>query len=424
MNKTKLSIISGVMIVALIVSATFYYFFFSANGLGVIGRSALSNYFDAGSVAVEEIRGNVLERVAFENVVLGDLAGLPKGSILKIQRLTVAVNSFSPEGLSIGIFNGRLFLPVSDTILFNGNYESGEFDINVFAKKVSLVELLDMFADRRKLGNISGIVSNVDIDIKGTLFKPELSGSFFIAEINHDGFSLTGSPAELGLQLSDLKDQLKLNGTIELSSGNIVAHNTLVDIQPSTIVFTGDPQKPLFDFAGIAMVENTIISIALKGSIDTPDLRLASEPPMPQEQLLIMLATGKSWSGVSSGISKGQLTPDTAADFIDYFVFGGSGSKFAQKFGINGISFTYDQTTKGFQLKKGISKNTELSYGLTQSQTSTSQKQATQSIGAGVKVTDSISVEGQHQIQQDISAQESQESTTNDKVLLKFKKKF
>ncbi|HQP91966.1 MAG TPA: hypothetical protein PLU24_04755, partial [Candidatus Omnitrophota bacterium] len=90
---------------------------------------------------------------------------------------------------------------------------------------------------------------------------------------------------------------------------------------------------------------------------------------MEQERLLMMLITGKSWTGSKTGIKEGELSADMLKEFVDFFILGGSSGEFFKKFGIDGIILKFDQDkqSKGIGIKKDITKNVEVSYTIEQS---------------------------------------------------------
>ncbi len=424
MKKRRIVFIIISVLFLTIFSALAYYFTHTTKGSSFIAKSLLKNYLEPEKLEIKSTKGSFSDILTFQDIEIKDLYGLPEGSILKIQKLDIQISSFSLEGIVVDIFNGRLLLPASEAILIQGNYEKGTLDVNAYSKQVNLRAIFDLFAENKALRKISGVISDLDIDIKGTFLEPQLTGKFFIKQLLHNGFSIMDCPGNLRLNLSDMKEDLKLEGEVVVDSGMISARNTTIMIQPSKVIFSGNPKSPSFDIKGFSTIEKTKIKIVMKGSMDNPDIKLTSEPSLPQGKLLLMLATGKSWKGVDTSLEKGQVSADVAADLIDYLVFGGSGSKLAKQFGISNLSVKFDNTTKGIGVTKEITDKVEVSYGVEQSQIDGQNGQTTQKVGTGYKVTETISVEGQREVQQQDKTQTQDEPKANDKLLLKFKKKF
>ena len=198
-------------------------------------------------------------------------------------------------------------------------------------------------------------------------------------------------------------------------------------LSQSKIYFSGDFHDPRVDINGIAFVERNRIIISLKGTPDNPELKLSSEPVLPQEQLLIMIMTGKKWKGAEVFLGTGIIAPDLAIDFFDYFLLGGNGGKIARKFGIDDFSVKFDEATKGVEVKKVLSDKVGVGYGIEQTQTKIKKDPAiiTQKLSGEYKVTDNISIGAEKELKQESKIEEPDEKQkTNDKVFIKFKKNF
>ncbi|MFH1507166.1 MAG: translocation/assembly module TamB domain-containing protein [Candidatus Omnitrophota bacterium] len=405
-----------------------YYFFFTTRGSSSIAKFALSKYTASEKINIKGVDGNLSQTLSFKDIIFEDLEFLPQGSIVKINKLDLSFASFNPPEIKVNIHNGALRMPSFNTIIFNGSYQQGSLEINVYSKNVGVRETLDLFTQSSDLKKISGMISDLDVYVKGSFLKPQLTGEFQIRELSRNGFSITNCPGRLDLQLNDIKEELKIFGTIFLSSGIVTGpKGTSLNLQECMIIFNGNPKKPSFDLRGASTVEGTKINIALKGTLEKPELKLTSEPSLPQGQLLVMLATGKAWKGTGKSISSGQLSPDLAADFIDYFAFGGMGSKIAKQLGISEISLKFDKETKGVGLKKEITNKAGVTYGVEQTQTKEKDTSVTQKVGGEYKVTDTISVGAEREFKQDDKTKQTEDQDklqTEDKVLLKFKKEF
>jgi hypothetical protein len=139
-----------------------------------------------------------------------------------------------------------------------------------------------------------------------------------------------------------------------------------------------------------------------------------------------MLATNKSWKSVDSLTGdKNHITPGMVADFMDYFLFGGAGSKTADYLGIKDFFIKYDRDTKGGGARKSISDKANVSYSVEQSQNNGELSTTTQKVGSEYKITDGISVEAERELKYNgKNPAEENKPETNDKVLLKYKKPF
>lgn len=403
-----------------------YFFIFTNKGSTFIIRSALSGYLQPESITIEQGEGNFAGPKTLHNLEIKDAKILPEGSILRIQKIEFSFASLSPQGLNLNIHNGRLVVPGSELILFHGGLRNNILDFNLYSKSVNIAELSSLFLEKKDLKKILGTISGIDIFVKGSLAEPEFQGEFKIEKLLSNGFTLSDCPLVFKLQLKDIKDEVKLFGEVYANAGAASGPKTaVIKLGESKILFSGDPKKASFNLRGISVVEGTKIDIVLKGTLDEPDLRLTSEPSLPKERLLLMLATGKSWKASELALGKGELTVDSVKDFIDYFVFSGSGSKIAEQLGISDISVTFDKQKKGLGVKKSVTDKIDATYAVEQAQQGEETPITSQRLGGEYKITDSLTVGAERELRGEQKNNTSQESPPpDDKIFLKFKKEF
>jgi len=424
-KKNRCLTILFIICLSLIVFLTRYLFFTPRGSLFVV-KSALSGFIQPEDVDIKTVEGSLSNTLSLQDLEIGDLEGLPEGSVVKIQKLQAYLSSFSPAGLNIDVQNGKLLIPRWEPVFFYGGYHNASLAFDVYAKYLSVRDILDLFTQAASLKNLSGRISEADVFVKGSFREPLLSGRFHIEELSRGGFAMKDCRGDFELRLRDIKDNLKLYGEVSLKKAVLSGENTAVIIlRQGKILFDGDAKNPSFNLEAASDVEGTRINVVLRGNASNPDLRLSSEPMLPQERLLIMLATGKSWSGAETSLSKGQVSVDLAKDFIDYFVFSGTGSKIAQQLGLSAISVKYDGKAKGIGVKKDILGRAEASYSIEQAQGEAKSPQTAQKMGGEYKITENISLEAQKELKQESSANQTQDSQKpDDKIMLKFKREF
>lgn len=418
------AVITGVIF---LLSAALFYLVGTTKGSQFLTRFGLSRYVEPEEINIQETKGSLLRGITFKNIEFRDVKGFPPGSIIKIQTLEVVVTSLGLEGITAKVTNGRLKLPSSDPILFYGKYEQGLLNLNVYTKRADVRAILDAFPEGDALKKLSGTVSDFDVYIKGTLFQPMIKGMFTVETLYRKGFSMKDCPVVFEVNLKDIKDNLKVYGEITLKKGTVSGRKTAkVELRESKIFFSGNPTIPSLDVKGTSYVEKTTINIVLRGTMEAPEIKLTSEPPKTETQLLLMLATGRSWKSAEGTLRTGKLSPDIVSDFVDYFVFAGRGSKVAQHLGVSELSLIYDEQKKGIAVKKTLSDKVEASYGIEQAQQKKEQKATTtHKVGGEVKATESISVGVEREVQQDESKDtQGTELQTKDKIYLKYKKEF
>lgn len=405
------------------------YILFSTKASAYVAKSAISTYIESENIDIKNTEGTFFGGLLFQEIEIRNLKYLPLGTLIKIQKVGVSLASLNPADMVIDIQNGRLKIPWSDTIYFYGRYADKAFTVNAYSKTINARDALDLFADSVYFKNISGSIVDVDVDIKGSYLEPVFEGSFHVEELSRDGFLMVKCPVHFMLQLKDIKDAIKLYGTVSLENGMILGPNTAsVKVENGKILFSGAPKDTVFDLKGVSQIEGVKINISLKGKSDNPDLKLSSEPPLAQERLLIMLATGKRWRGAEDVINKGQISADMAKDFVDYFFFGGTGGKLAERFGISEVSLRYDVEKRGAGLKKTLSEKLEAGYSIDQENGKGEQRaKTTQKVGAGYKITDTISLESEKELKtQDKNKSNDIQNAEkpDDRVMMKFKKAF
>lgn len=334
--------------------------------------------------------------------------------------------------IQINIYNGRLKLPFSDTILFYGDYNNTKLDLKLYSKRVSAREIIDLFTRRQVLSTLSGVFKDVNIRIAGTLSKLAAEGSFYIENIIKERFSMTDCPGSILMYCDNLIDAAQLNGEIVLQGGLVSGGKTAqIKLGSSKIVFTGDLKRPKLNIRGSAKVADVAISMVLQGTVDKPKLSLSSNPVLTQELLLVMLATGRAWGGTQESLESGRMSADLIKDFVDYFLLAGTGSKIARHFGISDISLFYSNETKTMGLTTSLSDRLKVGYEVEppQEDKNGSENTTMHTVKGEVKITDTISVNAEKQLNQTKTQQQLEQEQQpleegEEKVYLKFKKQF
>ncbi len=281
----------------------------------------------AREVTIARLDGEFTGDFVFYDVLLQDPTRFPPGSTVKIERLDATL-PLQIEHIK-RIYNGVLRLPDADPILFYGTQQDGHMEAHVYTHSVDFDRLLRMVSSNPRGGSIKAVLTDGDLVITGSVDDMKVGGNLELSRLWREGFSVSGCPAKLALTVKDVTTAPKVHGTVTVLGGTLTARQTTVAIQQGRVNFAGDPTAPTFDVKGVSKIGDTKIFITLKGNLDKPDLQLSSDPPKPPGLLLVMLATGKPWKGAQEGLAQGTIPLDLAADFIDYFAFGGLGGKLA-----------------------------------------------------------------------------------------------
>lgn len=402
------------------------YLFFTNSGSRFAFNTAVSRILKPKKSLIKGSRGSLLSNLSFQDIELQGLHFLPEENEIKIQKLDFGFDVFGKKALSVFVHNARLKIPAADTIYISGKYENDLMDLNIYSKRVNLKEMLELFVKDLAIYEISGLVNNIDLYIRNSIVNPQITGELLIDRLARDDIVLKDCPVKIDLGLEKDRDRINLKGRIYVSSGSLTVKNVNIAIKQGGISFSGDAANPGFDLKGSANVESVKINIFLKGTIDEPVLRLFSEPPLPEYQLLMMLFTGKSWRNTAGASAQQKISREHMAGFIDYFLLGNSASDFARKLGISDVNVKFDGQTRGIEAKKEITENIGVLYGIKQSQTNGQQPPDTShKVGGSYKIGEAFSVEAQKGIAQDKTNSASQEeSKKDDKIMLKLKKEF
>ncbi|MBP6919956.1 MAG: translocation/assembly module TamB domain-containing protein [Candidatus Omnitrophica bacterium] len=402
-----------------------YFFLFTTAGGEFAAEKAIARYSNAENITFEDAEGSIASGFTLRNVSAAGLKELPAGSSIAIRQIDIRVTRPGIDGIHVTISGGSLFLPTGEAIRFYGAYSGGILDLKIYSQKVALDSLITFFGLKRSAVLLAGTLSQIDLALEGTLNDLALTGTAVAQRLTYEGFSMTDAPLVCDLAFTDEPDAGSVKGALVIKTGTVSGRRTaVVVLDESRLVFTADIAKPRLDVRGRSTVEQVKIRVAVKGTVDEPDIQLFSDPLLPQEQLLVMLATGRQWAGVGTSFSQGGLAPDLAMDLFDYFVLGGSGSTIARKFGITGVSVTFDETKKGVGVTGAVSEKVEVGYGVVQTQSPEKEPEITTTVSGELKVSDTISLGVQKELKPAPASGAPADKVANDTVMIKFKKTF
>ena len=133
-----------------------------------------------------------------------------------------------------------------------------------------------------------------------------------------------------------LNEPLTLVGTIELlEGGTYIFENKKFTLEKSYIYFTGDPNKPFLEIKAQHQAVKHLITIAVTGTPEAPNIHFSSTPSLTREQILSVLLFdsefgGDTYSGeemmkmMGGAMAKSALVK--AGVKIDHLVLGGGSS--------------------------------------------------------------------------------------------------
>jgi hypothetical protein len=169
------------------------------------------------------------------------------------------------------------------------------------------------------------------------------------------------------------------------------------------------------------------IAVTLEGTRNQPDLRVSSSPSLPQPQLLLALATNKTWQDTKEQIRQGTVSADTVKEFIDYFAFAGTGESLAQRLGFKNISVTYQDQTKGLSVTRELTDRIDATYAVEQTRPEDGPVTTDQKIGGEIKINQNLSIGASKELPDQTQNQQTQgqeAETAEEEVFFKFQKTF
>ncbi|MBS0661143.1 MAG: translocation/assembly module TamB domain-containing protein [Verrucomicrobia bacterium] len=112
-----------------------------------------------------------------------------------------------------------------------------------------------------------------------------------------DPFRVSGNLARgrlaVDLKLTGTGGSPQLEGPVNIEQLSAKLPFSRLDVERGSLYFTPDqPLNPLIDLSGASQVRDRRVNISVFGRANDPKTAFSSEPPLPQEQILTLLATG------------------------------------------------------------------------------------------------------------------------------------
>ncbi len=361
---------------------------------------SLSSYLSEEQLRIDDISGNFKERVVYSDIEIKNLPYLPEGTLFKVKELSLSVTSLDWDGVTMLLEQARIFLPLSDPLFVQGRILYGVLDFNIYASYITLRDVQSFSPQNRYLKSLDGDFQDIDIYVSNKILEPFIKGEIRIEKLTNDTIQLLKSKLDFILELKDVTTPKPLlYGVVKVNEGTLSARKTAVlQLEDSSIRFEGDMENPSLNVRGRSVVDGVKIRVHCSGTLQKPELSFSSTPPLPEQQLLVMLATGKAWTGATADLTSGQITTETAKDFLDYFLLGGAGGRLAETLGIKEFKVIFEKETKGLGVTKSLSDNVDASYTVEQSKESLGEETLTQKIGGELHLNEKVSVGAEREI--------------------------
>jgi hypothetical protein len=393
-------------------------------------QMSLEQFFNDQDILIEDISGTMHDEVYYTDIEVKNLPYLPTESVLKIKAASVSFTAFNLQGVNARIEQARLFLPSSDPVLIHGEILTGLLSVNIFSNYVSFKDVESFYSWNGFSKSLGGDFGPVDIFGSGSLSRPRLTGKIFVHKLANRMARMNESHVSFDLEFQDaFAGNPAMTGIVRIHDGTIIAQRTAeIHLEESVIRFSTEMDNPQLDIQGRTVVEGVKIKLVCSGTLKQPEITLLSNPPLPEQQLLVMVATGKGWKGTTSDLNNGRITTDTAKDFMDYFLFGGRGNQLAKKLGIKDFSVTFEKDTQSVGVTKSISEKIDATYAVEQTNSAPGEETTKQKVGGEVKVNDKISVGAEREFINETSPAENPDqppqTQTTDKIFIKYQSNF
>ena len=446
----KIILLTAVIVILLALTAGLgaYFLLATRTGAETVFQRLLDRYAGKGTYSWRALEGDLLHGVAIKDLELRGVPWLPEQGVVRIQELKLYSQAFALAGIEAEFTNARILLSKDDPLVADGRYHNGRLEASIYTRAFNLARIKELFPGFKSSAYMSGDLKDIDVNFSGNLKDFHVKGQAAVVHWYYGRYALAESPfvGDLHIARRGAKGDWQIFGDLEVSGGDFLTPYVKTRILPSHFHFNGDLEQPTFHLHGQAKVQRVKIDIDVKGTREKPQLSLSSDPSYPQQLLLIMLMTGKSWGNpAASGFDKGSadfappllnrnaspgVPPELASGFVDYFLFGGTGQKFAEYLGLSGISFKLDNTTRGLQLNKDVSDRLGLGYGIESLEPDPQvqrYRQYKQAVQGQLDVSDNISIDMERELTTTAApsgAAGTEGPRLDDKVYLKYRTRF
>ncbi len=100
------------------------------------------------------------------------------------------------------------------------------------------------------------------------------------------------------LRLTSPRGRLATHGEVRTDSGTYEAYGQKLAIERGVITFVGDVANPRLDIEAVRANTDTRVGVIVGGSVQSPRVRLFSDPELPDTEKLALLVTGRSYDSL------------------------------------------------------------------------------------------------------------------------------
>jgi|GEM_PF-6855734 len=291
--------------VAMITCATAYVFLTTTWGAKLITPYLIKYYVPFCDISVERYEGTIEKGLSLKHVTINHIPTMKEG-VIHIQEIYLQIPWVHLDQMAIKAINGRVDLVSSDPIIFNGTRINNTISGNCYAHSIDAHQVLSVLGYDDLAKSIHGFISNPDFEISGIGNVPHFVGHFFVDNIVYKDTSVQDGFGRLDVTIMSLGLVPSMTGFIILESALVKTNKINIDLTTSKVGFKGNVDQLFLDIHGSSKVEDIEVDMAIKGSLQKPQLIFNSDPPMPEEEILIALVTGKKWSEIENERSSSE----------------------------------------------------------------------------------------------------------------------
>lgn len=136
---------------------------------------------------------------------------------------------------------------------------------------------------------------------------PPLAGwTFDLTVTTKDPFLIRGNLAQGGalvdMKITGTGEAPIINGSVRLQNVEATLPFSRLEITQGFIYFNPeDPFNPGLDLQGTSLIRDYTVRVYVYGTVEAPEAVFTSEPPLPQEEIISLLATGTTREELASG---------------------------------------------------------------------------------------------------------------------------
>ncbi|MDO8675858.1 MAG: translocation/assembly module TamB domain-containing protein [Candidatus Omnitrophota bacterium] len=283
---------------ALAACAAGFYLLTTASGGPVAVQFFLKQYVPKDVIVIiGNYTGTMRSGLILQDIAVTNIPAFPPEASVRIQRLVARVPAFDPRDLSVDIFNARLVLPGCDPIVIEGQYTKGQVQARAYARVLDVHTLVSGVMQERFLKNLQGFITDAQMTVQGPLSGLRVTGTFFVDRIRYQDTTVSQGLGRVQAVLVLGGGKALLSGDLIMDSGLVNTRHRDIDLRPSRAFFTGGVlDDPSLDIHGTTQIEDIAIDFSIKGTLQKPELKLRSDPPMAEDMLWLVLAAGRTWT--------------------------------------------------------------------------------------------------------------------------------